>query len=542
MGGVLERRGPIRWGAALALLLCASVAQAQDEDPNQDPDPELSPLASFNMERLELNPGLGPMTLGSGELLPQWGLRVSLVGHYQRSPLSVESEGERLSLVRDRTTGVLSVAFGVLPWLELDAQMHSVANQQGEDLTSLGLRAPSRSGLGMPWISARLGLLNPGVPEALHFAMELGVGLPVGPEGALVHDPGINTRGRLLLGKRFGIVAPAIEAGVLLRPTVDLGTSLGESYRIGGEARFGAGLTVGRELRGEVSARGAFSWEQSRTSVEVMGGLRFSPIPVLEVFALAGTGFGEEPGRPRFRALAGMAFRTDEDPRPVPEEVIYEIVTPLPPRSHSSQTPQENTSSSPEPSRRPVYTAPPEPEPSTPEGGQSSADTEPDTDGDGVVDAVDACARERGTTEQNGCPAEKPPLVTLTRERLILHGQVFFDTGMSALPSSSPVLDQLAQVLLEHPEIQRVVIEGHTDAVGSKASNRTLSLERAEAVRRYLIEKGVPAQRLVAQGFGFQKPASSNATAGGREHNRRAELRLILGEPAQTGVIQAPPM
>jgi OOP family OmpA-OmpF porin len=535
MGAVPERRGPVRWGAALALLLCASIAQAQEEE-----EAQTSPLPSFSLERLELNPGLGPLVLGSGELLPHRTLRVSLVGHYQRSPLAVEQAGERISLVQDRTTGWLALAYGVLPWLELDAQLSGVAVQQGGDLTSQGIRAPSRSGLGAAWLSTRVGLVNPIPQEAFHLAMELGAGLPVGPEGALAHDPGISARGRLLLGRRFGWVTPAFEAGILLRSTVAFGTSLGTEDRIGNEARFGAGLTVGRELRGEVAARAAFSWEQSRTSAEVMGGLRYSPSPVLEVFALAGTGFGAEPGTPRFRALAGLAFRTDADPRPEPEEVIYELVTPLPPRKRSAQTPQEGTPSSPETSQPPSSRDSAEPEPSSSSEGRSSAEPEPDTDGDGVVDAVDACARERGTAEQSGCPAEKPPLVTLTRERLVLHGEVFFDTGVSTLPGPSAVLDRLAQVLLEHPEIQRVVIEGHTDTVGSDGSNRTLSLARAETVRRYLIEKGVPGERLVARGFGFQRPVSSNATAGGREQNRRAELQLILGEPEPASAIQAP--
>lgn len=535
MGAAPDQRGHGWWSTALALLLCASVAHAQ----------ETTPLPSFSLERLELNPGLGPMTLGSGELLPERALRVSLVGHYQRSPLAVQIEGDRRSLVQDRTTGWLSLAYGVLPWLELDAQLSGVAVQQGEDLTSLGIRAPSRSGLGMPWLSARLGLLKPNSQQAFHLAMELGAGLPVGPEGALVHNPGVSARGRFLLGRRFGIVTPALEAGVLLRRTVVFGTSLGTQDRVGSEARFGAGLTVGQTLRGEVTARAAFSWEQSRTSAEVAGGLRYSPSALLEVFALGGAGFGEEPGTPRFRALAGLAFLLGADPRPPPEEVFYELVTPLPPRKSSSQAPREDTSSlpsSPEPSQEPSPTEHTEPEPSSPDDGQSSAEPDPDTDGDGVVDAVDTCARERGSATQNGCPAEKPPLVTLTRDRLVLHGEVFFDTGVSTLPGPSPVLDQLAQVLLEHPEIQRVVIEGHTDTVGSEASNRTLSQERAEAVRRYLIEKGVPAQRLVAQGFGFQRPVRSNSTAGGREHNRRAELRLILGEHAQSGATQVPPL
>jgi outer membrane protein OmpA-like peptidoglycan-associated protein len=157
-----------------------------------------------------------------------------------------------------------------------------------------------------------------------------------------------------------------------------------------------------------------------------------------------------------------------------------------------------------------------------------------------VVDAVDACVHQQGTVEQHGCPADTQPLVTLTREQLLLHGQVFFDTGVSTLPGPSKVLDQLARVLLEHPEIQRVVIEGHTDTVGTELSNRTLSMSRAETVRRYLIGKGVPAERLQAEGLGPHRPASNNTSPAGREKNRRAELRLILIDLGVSQPSQAP--
>ncbi|WP_233596028.1 OmpA family protein, partial [Corallococcus sp. CA031C] len=166
---------------------------------------------------------------------------------------------------------------------------------------------------------------------------------------------------------------------------------------------------------------------------------------------------------------------------------------------------------------------------------------ETDTDGDGVPDALDACVQERGTREQSGCPADTRPLVTLTRERLVLHGQVFFEPGASTLTGASRVLDELARVLLEHPELPRVLIEGHTDTGGSDAANQRLSLARAEAVLRYLVQKGVPAWRLEARGFGARRPASSNATQEGREQNRRAELRLLIGEPAPPPP-QVPPL
>ncbi|RYZ44152.1 MAG: OmpA family protein [Myxococcaceae bacterium] len=138
---------------------------------------------------------------------------------------------------------------------------------------------------------------------------------------------------------------------------------------------------------------------------------------------------------------------------------------------------------------------------------------------------------------------QEQPLVTLTRERLLLHGQVYFEPGASTLPGTSSVLDELARVLLEHPGLPRVIIEGHTDTGGSDAVNQRISLARAESVLRYLVQKGVPASRLEARGFGARRPASSNATQEGREHNRRAELRLLLGEPAPPppSPTQAPP-
>jgi outer membrane protein OmpA-like peptidoglycan-associated protein len=102
------------------------------------------------------------------------------------------------------------------------------------------------------------------------------------------------------------------------------------------------------------------------------------------------------------------------------------------------------------------------------------------------------------------------------------------------------VLDRVAQVLLEHPEIS-LVIEGHTDAEGGPTYNQALSRARAEAVRRYLIDSGVPEQRLVAQGFGASRPMGSNTTEQGRERNRRVEVLLMLGNSTPVLTENPPP-
>ncbi|MCA1793773.1 MAG: OmpA family protein, partial [Desulfobacteraceae bacterium] len=84
-------------------------------------------------------------------------------------------------------------------------------------------------------------------------------------------------------------------------------------------------------------------------------------------------------------------------------------------------------------------------------------------------------------------------------------------------------LDQIADVLKTHPQIN-VKVQGHTDSIGSKAYNDDLSIKRAQAVKTYLMNKGVQEERLSVEGFGFSKPVAPNDTAEGRALNRRVEL------------------
>ena len=121
-----------------------------------------------------------------------------------------------------------------------------------------------------------------------------------------------------------------------------------------------------------------------------------------------------------------------------------------------------------------------------------------------------------------------PPRVVVDKERLELKEQVFFETGKATVrPDSYSLLDEAAAVMTRHPELKRVVVEGHTDASGSAAVNRKLSRGRAQAVRAYLIHKGVAPDRLVAAGFGPSRPIASNGTARGREKNRRVAFATV---------------
>lgn len=116
-------------------------------------------------------------------------------------------------------------------------------------------------------------------------------------------------------------------------------------------------------------------------------------------------------------------------------------------------------------------------------------------------------------------PEPEPPV----KQRIVLRG-INFDFNSDVIgPDSRPVLDQAAEILKENPSVQ-VVVKGFTDSVGSVAYNQALSVRRAEAVYRYLVNQGVDPERLTVKGFGMSDPIADNSTEAGRAQNRRVEL------------------
>lgn len=86
-------------------------------------------------------------------------------------------------------------------------------------------------------------------------------------------------------------------------------------------------------------------------------------------------------------------------------------------------------------------------------------------------------------------------------------------------------MDRLVTFMKEN-EGKRVTLSGHTDSIGTAAYNQKLSERRANAVKAYLVKKGVAASRITAQGFGETKPIADNKTRQGRAKNRRVEIRV----------------
>ncbi len=159
--------------------------------------------------------------------------------------------------------------------------------------------------------------------------------------------------------------------------------------------------------------------------------------------------------------------------------------------------------------------------PGTPPGTAVDINGCSDIDGDGISDRVDSCPNspQGQPVMSNGCAAE---------QSVVLDGVNFEFNSAKLEVNAQRLLDRVAKSLLDSPTFV-VELQGHTDNIGSDAYNLMLSQDRANAVKAYLIGKGVEPDRMVARGYGERQPVADNSTDDGRTRNRRVEMK-VLGE------------
>ncbi|MCS6899765.1 MAG: OmpA family protein [Myxococcales bacterium] len=173
---------------------------------------------------------------------------------------------------------------------------------------------------------------------------------------------------------------------------------------------------------------------------------------------------------------------------------------------------------------------------------------DPDSDGDGIPDSKDKCPKEpetyNGFKDDDGCSDKAPgSLVEVTDDGIKILDQVQFATNSDKIvgPKSFKILDQVASVLAANESIFLVEVAGHTDNVGSAEANKSLSQRRAEAVVAYLVDKkNINRKRLVAKGYGQEKPIADNNSAKGRQQNRRVEFIILKSIKKATSSGPAP--
>lgn len=160
---------------------------------------------------------------------------------------------------------------------------------------------------------------------------------------------------------------------------------------------------------------------------------------------------------------------------------------------------------------------------------------DPDNDKDRILDKDDKCPNEpetyNGFEDEDGCPDRGRVVVTDTSIEIL--DMVYFEYNKAVIMTKSyPILDAVAATLQGNPGISLVEVQGHTDERGNDAYNLDLSDRRANAVREYLIGKGVEAQRLNAQGYGETQPIDRNHNEAAWAKNRRVAF-LILKRAAE---------
>jgi outer membrane protein OmpA-like peptidoglycan-associated protein len=174
----------------------------------------------------------------------------------------------------------------------------------------------------------------------------------------------------------------------------------------------------------------------------------------------------------------------------------------------------------------------------------------PDADDDGIKDADDNCKDEKGEPEFKGCTEEEftnkfileknmikaptEPLPVIVTEKYIEITKSYLNFKFREariLEENDLMLVELTEILTKNENVIAIV-SGYTDNVGTPEANLKLSQIRAAAVRNYLISKGVSEDRIIAVGYGFEKPVASNDNEEGRSANRRSEIRLV--QPIKT--------
>lgn len=157
--------------------------------------------------------------------------------------------------------------------------------------------------------------------------------------------------------------------------------------------------------------------------------------------------------------------------------------------------------------------------PNTPKGAKvDGGGCELDTDGDGIPDWKDKCPTEKGSAELNGCPEPISPVMSGSTN-------IQFEYNSSVLRTSSYASLDAVSAMLRADKTKSLHLDGHASEEGTEAYNMQLSLDRANAVKTYLVNSGVDAKRISTTGYGETRPIASNTTEEGKVANRRVEFR-----------------
>ncbi len=432
-------------------------------------------------------------------------------------------------------------SYAVTDWLELGADLPITAWQDNgfarlQDETGFAMDEPGAAGLGDLRLIAKARVLQQSV-HGVGLAALGEVRLPTGDHESFLGERGVTFAPGVVIDRSFGAVRLAAgggyryrsEAGRFLNLHVgdELGFSFAGAYAIPSDV-FGEGWTAIAEILASTPSRAPFNGPDSdamKTGLEGLLGLKGNLGSGFSGLVGVGTGLSGESGlgREGVRAFAGVRYQRDFQDRDGDGIEDHEDQCPDVREDHDGF---EDADGCPDPDNDKDGVPDVDDRcPDTP--GLKEYEGCPDSDRDEIPDHEDACPEEYGVAKKDGCPADDP-LAVYDGDKIDLRGAVNFDTAKATIKRESwSVLDTVARVLRENPQLKRVRIDGHTDSQGSAQLNRSLSKKRAQAVVQYLIEKGIARERFDSEGFGEDQPIADNKTALGRAKNRRVEFTVL---------------
>lgn len=450
--------------------------------------------------------------------------------------------------------------------------------------TNVTIDRTQTAGLGDLRLGARIALLK---DDPIELAFTADLLLPTGSKEAAASDGTVEVVPRVIVSRALWARSfLSASAGVSLRDSqgvdnLELGSEL--LWSVGAFFDLLSGLGPLAELSGATVLDQAF--KDDHTPMEATLGARYAGD---EWTAQAGVGAGltSGVGTPDVRFIGAIGFRprTDEEPAPVDGDADHDGIMdskdgcPRDPEDRDGFEDEDGCPDKDNDKDGVLDASDGCPADAEDTDGFEDGDgcPEADNDKDGLLDTDDNCALEPedkdGFEDQDGCPdpdndkdeildpqdkcpldAETkdgkddedgcPDLIRVDREegRIQILDKIFFATNSDRiLERSFPLLDEMAKTLVSHPELGAVSIEGHTDSQGTTLSNRKLSQRRADSVLKFLVERGVPGERLSAIGYGEDQPIQDNKTEAGRAENRRVEFKLKDFVSADDGAPGAP--
>ncbi|MEQ1504287.1 MAG: OmpA family protein [Myxococcota bacterium] len=460
-----------------------------------------------------------------------------LTTQYGRAPLVYELHDQRDPLVRDLVWGDLTAGYAFGP-----VRVAAVVPVVGRATGVFG----GETGLGDLALGSKVTIVS---TKAVSVAVDGRLWVPTATVAAPVSAGKVSGEGAIDVSAEFGPVQLALNTGYRVLPTVILeGIPVDDAVttRFG----FGYGLSSAFGLTAELAAQAVVrSIDLSTTPVEALTGAYVHPRGPIGVKVAVGHGFTSAVGAPGLRAIVGVTYSSPAK-GPVDSDRDGLIDTadrcPREPEDRDGWQDEDgcvekpwvlaklvDEQGAPLPSVRATLLGPNFEKSFT---GSLEVEVEPgsytlvahDT---GYADALTAVSISDGPPTSIELRLH-PQRVTVTRERFDLDGEIFFETGSDVILGESwPLLDEVAAVLVSTPEIRRLRIEGHTDSIGTTDTNYVLSQRRAAAVRAYLVSHGIEPIRLVAIGYGEDRPMIEGEDDVALAANRRVEFVIELWEP-----------